>query len=74
MFGNGSLGHHFLVNQTVSTADLTKAQVSFEAFWIYMETDDVGQGNPGGSPHGVKDNPNLVEARGRGVHINGHWF
>ena len=39
-----------------------------------MDTYDIGQGNPGASPHGGEDNPNFLEARRRRVHIEGHWL
>jgi hypothetical protein len=42
--------------------------------WDEAEAYDIGQGNPGASPHGGEDNPKFLEARRRGVHVEGHWL
>ena len=36
------------------------------------KSNNIGKWNASASPHGGKNNPNLVEARGRKVHIKGH--
>ena len=63
-----------LVDRSEFTADLAETEFSLPAFWDEMEANDIGQGNAGASLHGVEDNPDLVEARGRRVHIKGHWL
>ena len=72
MDNNGCSGQHFFINQTIRAIGLTKTWIILLVFLLDVEADDVGEGNAGASRHGVQDNPNLVKARGRRVHINGH--
>ena len=67
---NWCSGHHLLIDGSIKAVGFAKAQVPCFRFFFVVKTDDVGEGNAGASPHVAQDDSNLVEARGRRVHIN----
>ena len=49
---------------------MTKTRAFIFILFFNVKADDIGEGNAGASPHVAKDDSNLVEARGRRVHID----
>ena len=70
MCDNRCLGHHLLIDGSIKAVGLAKRRVSCFRFFFNVKVDDVGEGNAGSSLHAAQDDPNLVKARGRRVHID----